>query len=257
MPRKVGILLVPLSLLSWRQEQSKQQEDHHFVDVFSWDALVIWCSLCVGFWPWDFPSFKSGLFQNLSSSEELRGHFGCPLICRTSGLGETAAPTRLPLVKQMRHSLDWWSDWSWGCEELTGTPSSTQMPATPLICCLHLCLCFHVCFVVNPPVRLRPVCYRGQSKECKRVGQSGHQRANQSVMDFPVTDTQLGSPSSRCRSRLEVFLGLSVRQVAEALCAMTLKLRDCQKHSIPPQKKKELIWCVYTFILAHIFACCN
>lgn len=180
-----------------------------------------------------FSAFKSCLFQNLSSSEELRGHFGCPLICRTSGLGETAAPTRLPLVKQMWHSLDWWSDWTRGCEEffpLTGTPSSTQMPTTLLICCLCACLCFHVCFVVNPPVRLCRVCYRGQSKKCKRVGQSGHQRANQSVMDFPVKDTQLGSPSSRCRSRLEVFLGLSVKEVVEALCAMTLKLRDCQKH---------------------------
>lgn len=196
-----------------------------------------------------FSSFKSCLFQNLSSSEELRGHSWCLLICRTSGLGEIAAPTRLPLVKQMRHSLDWWSDWSRGCEEffpLAGTPSSAQMPTTSLICCMHICLCFHVCFVVNPPVCLCTVCYRGQSKECRRVGQSGHQRANKSVMDFPVKDTQLGSPSSRCRSWFEVFLGLSVSKVAEALCAMTLKLQDCQKHSIPPQK--ELIlksWYVY------------
>lgn len=195
-----------------------------------------------------FSSFKSCLFQNLSSSEELPGHFWCLLIFRTLGLRERAALTQLPRVKQMRHSLDWWSDWSRGCEEffpLSGTLSSTQMPTTRLICCMCVCLCFHVYFVVNPPVPLCTVCYRGQSKECKRVGQLGHQRANQSVMDFPVKDTQLGSPSLSCRSQLEVFLGLSVSKVVKALCTMNLKLQNCQKHSISPHKEILKSWYVY------------
>lgn len=80
------------------------------------------------------------------------------------------------------------------------------------------------CFVVNPPVRLCTASYRGQSKECKRGSQSGHKRANQSFMDFPVKDTQRGSPSSRCGSRLEVFLCPSVS--IEVLCTMTLKIQD-------------------------------
>lgn len=179
-------------------------------------------------------SFKSWLFLNLSSTEEPRGHFWCLLICRTSGLGEIAAPTRLPLVKQMRHSLDWWSDWSPGCEDffpLAGTRSLPRRcpPRVSSAACASAVVSTCV-LVVNPPVRFCTVCSRGQSKECRRVGQSGHQRANQSVMDFPVTDTQLGSPSSRCRSQLEVFLGLSVSKVVGALCATTLKLQDCQKH---------------------------
>lgn len=116
---------------------------------------------------------------------------------------------------------------------------------TRLICSMCVCLCFHVCFVVNPPVPLCTVCYRGQSKECKRVGQLGHQRANQSVMDFPVKDTQLGSPSLSCRSQLEVFLGLSVSKVVKALCTMNLKLQNCQKHSISPHKEILKSWYVY------------
>lgn len=147
----------------------------------------------------------------------------------------------------MRHSLDWWSDWSRGCSEsfpLAGTPSSVQMPPAQRVlrasrlACTRVCPCFHVCSVVNPPVRLCAASCRGQSKECKRVGQPGHQRANRSFMDFPVKDAQAGSPSSRCGSRSEVFLGLSVsNEVVEALGSTTLKLRDCQK----TLKRKELM----------------
>lgn len=83
------------------------------------------------------------------------------------------------------------------CADVSGSAVPPRVPSAFL-------------FAVNRPVRLCTVSYRGQSKECKKGSQSGHQRANQSFMDFPVKDTQQGSPSSRCGSRVEVFLSPSV-----------------------------------------------
>lgn len=107
-------------------------------------------------------------------------------------------------------------------------------------------------FVDNRPVRLGTVSYRGQSKECKKGSQSGHQRANQSFMDFPVKDTQQGSPSSRCGSRVEVFLGPSVCiQVMEVLCTVNLKIQDFQKQ-YHHRRRRSFCQILDMFILAHV-----
>lgn len=92
---------------------------------------------------WDFPHLLKVdvLFLNLSSSQEPRGRSWCLLMCRTLGRGEIAAPTRLPLVKQMRAGLDWWSDWSPGWAEFF--PRADAHRASHL--CMRLCRCLHLC----------------------------------------------------------------------------------------------------------------
>lgn len=160
-----------------------------------------------------FSSFISRLFQKFASPEELRGRFWCLIICRTAGLGEIVAPTKTSSC-QTDETQSWLMIWlvprlfgvlptRWHavlCADVSGSAAPPPVPSAFL----------SACFAVNRPVRLCTVSYRGQSKECKKGSQSGHQRANQSFMDFPVKDTQQGSPSSRCGSRGEVFLGPSV-----------------------------------------------
>lgn len=205
------------------------------MDIFSWDTHFIGCSSSVWFWPWNFPHLlKVDFFKSLLNRRATRTFLVPVNLQDLRAWGDSSSDTTSSC--QTDETQSWLMIWLvprlWGLLPTRWhAQSSAQMPTACLVCCVRICRRFHVCvLVVNPPVRFCTVCSRGQSKECRRVGQSGHQRANQSVMDFPVTDTQLGSPSSRCRSQLEVFLGLSVSKVVGALCAMTLKLQDCQKH---------------------------
>lgn len=167
---------------------------------------------------WVFSSFMSRLFQKSALLEEVRGQFWCLIICRTSGLGEIVAPTKTSSC-QTDETQSWLMIWlvprlfgvlptRWHAVLCADVSGSAVPPRVPSGACTSAFL--STCFVVNRPIRLCTVSYRGQAKECKKGSQWGHQRANQSFMDFPVKDNQQGSPSSCCGSRFEVFLGPSV-----------------------------------------------
>lgn len=100
---------------------------------------------------------KVAIKKTFSSEEEPPGHFWCLLICRTSGPGQITAPTRLPLVKQMRHSLDWWSDWSPGCSEFFPLAGTAVFPADASIRAVPRRVTSGVCAsaFVSTPVPLR------------------------------------------------------------------------------------------------------